>query len=222
MQVSAKEKKQKQKHKDMSKLKKKSSKKLTENINTKKDKPPHKEEITSLTRTKTAIKEKINPLDRTKTTKQIIASILDEILTNLTYETIIPEEIEVNVAKEISRVDAVHQDNITLTQTRKLDSLLSANGLVRLQVNPDGNCFFEAALLHLENMECANELRQILCTHIVENANEYVTFFSTNDTNESFEEDILWIDFRTEVEELRSNGAWTNRASDLLPLALAN
>lgn len=47
-------------------------------------------------------------------------------------------------------------------------------------------------------------------------------FFSTDDINESFEDDINWIDFRTAVEELKGNGRWTNRAADLLPLALSN
>jgi hypothetical protein len=38
----------------------------------------------------------------------------------------------------------------------------------------------------------------------------------------SFEDDIILIDFRTEVDELKGNGRWTNRATDLLPLALSN
>jgi len=61
-----------------------------------------------------------------------------------------------------------------------------------------------------------------LCGHIIDHAHEYVNFFSTDDINESFEDDINWIDFRTEVEELKGNGRWTNRAADLLPLALSN
>ena len=63
---------------------------------------------------------------------------------------------------------------------------------------------------------------RMTCEHIIDYAHEYITFFSNTDTNESFEEDIIWIDFRTEVEELKCNGKWTNCAADLLPLALSN
>jgi len=82
--------------------------------------------------------------------------------------------------------------------------------------------FFKAALLHVPYIKDENELREILCGHIIDHAHEYVNFFSTDDINESFEDDINWIDFRTEVEELKGNGRWTNRAADLLPLALSN
>jgi hypothetical protein len=81
---------------------------------------------------------------------------------------------------------------------------------------------FKAALLHVPYIKNENELREILCGHIIDYAHEYVKFFSNNDTTESFEDDIILIDFRTEVDELKGNGRWTNRATDLLPLALSN
>jgi len=124
--------------------------------------------------------------------------------------------------KEVSEQQAEYFERERNSGEEKLDRLLAANGLVRKEVAADGNCFFKVALLHVPSVRNENDLRQTLCEHIIDHAHEYITFFSNTDTNESFEEDIIWIHFRTEVEELKCNGKWTNCAADLLPLTLSN
>ena len=128
----------------------------------------------------------------------------------------------IQTVKEVTKQHAYPVEHIRKQCEQKLDDILTANGLERIHVSADGDCFFRAAKLHFPKVNDENDLRRMLCEHIIDYAGEYICFFSNNNVNESYEEDIIWIDFRTEVEELKHHGKWTNRTAGLLPLALAN
>jgi hypothetical protein len=111
---------------------------------------------------------------------------------------------------------------ITNHHSKRLDGLLEANGMLRQTIAPDGNCFFKAALHHLPSVEGVGKLRHLLCDHMIDNGEEYIGFFSSPTTLDTAEQDLLWMDFRIEVDQLREDGIWSNKAADMLPLALAN
>ncbi|KAK7474659.1 hypothetical protein BaRGS_00034083 [Batillaria attramentaria] len=99
---------------------------------------------------------------------------------------------------------------------KRLDELLQHNGLKRVPVYPDGNCFFTAASLHLLNQD-KGTLREALCLHMNENVQHYVDFFPCTGNEHERTQQV-----RASVEELRENGIWNTTANDILPLALAN
>ncbi|CAC5416611.1 unnamed protein product [Mytilus coruscus] len=136
--------------------------------------------------------------------------------------TVSSEDIDLHRVMEISEQVATFNELATVHHEQRLDDLLFENGLQRKPVSADGNCFFQSALPLIPNTYSVQSLRKTLCDHIIDNAKEYVGFFAVSDLSESFDEDISWIDFRTEIDEFSVNGSWTNRAADLLPLALAN
>ncbi|KAK3107527.1 hypothetical protein FSP39_016707 [Pinctada imbricata] len=114
------------------------------------------------------------------------------------------------------------RDLIRKDHTTRIDELLVANGMERKTVVPDGNCFFRAAMYHLPSIKGVAQLRQLLCDHLLDNAEEYKGFFMSSENLHSAESDLLWMDFSVEVEKLRGNGIWSNKAADILPLVLAN
>ncbi|KAK7094532.1 hypothetical protein V1264_006082 [Littorina saxatilis] len=109
------------------------------------------------------------------------------------------------------------EENITCHQAR-LDNILSANGLVRTEVYPDGNCFFEASAFHLEETS-GRELRRCLCEHLEDNFGAYVPFMPPTDGED---ENDVFMRFLSNVGELQQPGKWSNDAADLLPQALAD
>ena len=99
----------------------------------------------------------------------------------------------------------------------RLDNLVASNGLKRIPVYPDGNCFFEASVLHLMPMTSA-ELRQALCAFIEDNMSEYDGFFRSDHDDDS----TRYFEILSTLEALRKPGTWDTKANDVLPVALAN
>ncbi|XP_062577208.1 uncharacterized protein LOC134239069 [Saccostrea cucullata] len=128
----------------------------------------------------------------------------------------------VEKAKERSLQESKLNTLIANHHKSRLDRLLEANGMLRETITSDGNCFFNAALFHLPSIEGVSELRHLLCDHMIDNAGEYTGFFSSPATLDSAEQELLWMDFSIEVDQLRRDGIWSNKAADMLPLALAN
>ncbi|KAK7475710.1 hypothetical protein BaRGS_00033032 [Batillaria attramentaria] len=121
-------------------------------------------------------------------------------------------------AKESSfQVHLTHQRNLR-EHTGRLDNFLSANGLYRQEIAPDGNCFFEAAVTHLEDISHI-ELRNCLCDYLEDNFSEFIHFM-VNKSDE--DENERYLRYFSNVNELRRPGRWVNDAADLLPRALAD
>lgn len=134
--------------------------------------------------------------------------------------TIISYSELIQKAKEESRKEDEKRKLTEHVHEKRLDQLLFSNGFIRQNVRPDGNCFFEASILGLVAVTDGRQLRQQLCQHLEENVDEYIGFLfsrSSRDTDFAF----LKAYFR-EIDILRQNGYWSNRAGDFLPLALAN
>ena len=123
-------------------------------------------------------------------------------------------------AKEESKEEEERRKMIELQHENRLDQLLFSNGFIRKTVIPDGNCFFEAARMTLGEDYSRQHLRQQLCQHLEENVEEYIGFLLNRNAND---DDLTFLKaYFKQIETLRQNGYWSNRASDLLPLALAN
>lgn len=59
---------------------------------------------------------------------------------------------DLQTAKESSlRAHLSHQRNLH-DHTGRLDNILASNGLYRQKIVPDGNCFFESSVVHLEDI----------------------------------------------------------------------
>ncbi|KAK7089570.1 hypothetical protein V1264_024516 [Littorina saxatilis] len=127
-------------------------------------------------------------------------------------------DIEMAQAGDASKKTHDHFLKAQKTHKSRLDNLLCANGLQRQEIAPDGNCFFNAAVEHFEDITHL-ELRTCLCNQLSDNFGTYINFignFSTEDENERF------LRYFFNVQELRSPGKWSNDAADLLPQALAD
>lgn len=132
------------------------------------------------------------------------------------------DDNDILLAKQTSLLEKEIYDNERCSCEKRLDELLLLNGLDRIKVPGDGNCFFVSALCHISSIKTSLALRNVLCDHIVDNIDEYIGYLTNTHCCHSFEYDIACIDFRTEIEELRQEGNWTSQAGDLLPLALSN
>lgn len=97
---------------------------------------------------------------------------------------------------------------------KRLDTILSHNGLQRIPAAADGNCFFHAAALHVLCQD-HQSLRENLCSHIEDQIEHYEGFFPVEGNNKRHST-LQYINY------LRTNGSWNTEANDILPLALAN
>ena len=87
---------------------------------------------------------------------------------------------------------------------KRLDSLLEHNGLKRVPVAADGNCFFSAASLHLIGHN-HKSLREALCVHIEDNIDLDTNFFqAVSDSDERRLASLI------EIQQLRENGTWNS------------
>ena len=126
------------------------------------------------------------------------------------------QQKEEEVFLESHRIHSLRRLGIHL-HNRRLDELLKHNGMERVPVYPDGNCFFTAASFHLLNSD-RTSLREELCFHIDENINYYKDFFpSSGDDEEERTQQV-----NASVEKLRQNGVWDSDGNDIVPLVLAN
>ena len=111
---------------------------------------------------------------------------------------------------------------MTSIHTKRIDALLTNNGLKRLSVTSDGNCFFESLALQFEG-KCATELREEVCDHIEANRDHYINFMSnTPGDGNDYDEDYMFARYQSEVDYLRQDGHWSVSLGDTLPSAVAN
>ena len=96
---------------------------------------------------------------------------------------------------------------------QRLDNLLASNGLERVRVSPDGDCFFRAVLSQLDPILSTSDLRKRLADHMAEKMHHYINF-----TNFKGEEN----DYMQMVSCLKQSGQWNTTLADCLPLAVAN
>lgn len=121
-------------------------------------------------------------------------------------------------AKSASVHQALLLEKERLTHATRLDNLLLANGLRRVDVPADGNCFFEACATTLQHLH-ADDIRRCLCCYLEENFALFAEFLSVSDQVDPNER---YLQYFQNVEELRQPGKWSNDAADMLPLALAS
>ncbi|CAC5398208.1 unnamed protein product [Mytilus coruscus] len=198
------------------KRKKNQKDRQSKKINSKSDKNKRKPTLTPNENQLTGKDNSLNEKSNSNANNQ------EKVGTTKDNTTVSSEDIDLRRVMEISEQVATFNELATVHHEQRLDDLLFENSLQRKPVSADGNCFFQSALPLIPNTYSVQSLRKTLCDHIIDNAKEYVGFFAVSDLSESFDEDISWIDFRTEIDEFSVNGSWTNRAADLLPLALAN
>lgn len=98
---------------------------------------------------------------------------------------------------------------------RRIENLLSANGLKLVEVLSDGNCFFHACALKLVPLS-AEDIRKCLCDCLEDNIGSFVDFFLF-----SGDRDKRLSKYMDNVCELRNPGRYSNNAGDMLPPALA-
>ena len=129
-----------------------------------------------------------------------------------------PETVNLTQLKRASRQEEKERRDESHVHHARLNNLLSANGLRRLHMIADGNCFFEAASTHMEGIT-AHELRNCLCDFLEDNFPTFANFMQHNDEGD---DNGTKERFLMNVHELRQSGKWTNDAADFLPLALAD
>lgn len=93
--------------------------------------------------------------------------------------------------------------------TNKIDKLLRANQVQKVNIPSDGDCFF-AALKFYTYLE-VGICRDITYTHIMQNVAYYRQFLLYKDC-----------DFETEVAHLKQSGHWNSDIYDIMPTVLAN
>ena len=142
-----------------------------------------------------------NRIDRIPTKNNRVECSLQEEITKLSYH------------EELSR------KTLIAANEGRLDRLLYSEGLQRKNVPRYGDCFFEATCCSELISESPAQLRQSLCAHLQDNAVEYIGFFQSQYSQEKEEE---FTEYLAELENLKKDGYWSNKAADLLPLALAN
>jgi hypothetical protein len=90
---------------------------------------------------------------------------------------------------------------------------------ILLLLSRHGNCFFYA-VLYSGASGTSLELRQSLCNHLGEHAEEYMGFL-LNTFHPEDEESFIMM-YLDEIESLKQEGYWSSKVADFLPLALAN
>ena len=103
--------------------------------------------------------------------------------------------------------------------TRTIETLSVSNGLKRIPIEGDGNCFFAALNAAKPTLSRdSSHLRQQLCDHIQQHSTEYIDIISHQGMSISENEKH----FEEQVEYLKQEGNWSADLADALPLALAN
>lgn len=90
----------------------------------------------------------------------------------------------------------------------KVDKILNANGLQRIEIPQDGDCFFQAVCFFICGLT-TEKLRQECFRHILTNIETYSPFLTGNQTVGDF-------------TGILKKGHWKNDCMDFLPLAVAN
>lgn len=129
------------------------------------------------------------------------------------------EDQDIQKALQNSKKDS--QLNTLLRQfaEKRIDNLLTSNGLKRKQIEPDGNCFFNSIIHQVNTETSVTELRTRLCRHLREHEQHYIGYMTRTQTKDG---KSIPKNYHKLVEELGKDGIWDTDMSDVLPLATAN
>lgn len=105
------------------------------------------------------------------------------------------------------------------SHTRNLNILLFSNGLKRIEIEGDGNCFFNAIHSTMPSLDNGNILLQIICDHLESNFENYSDFLVVLEEQNNEQRKLY---YNQRVIFLRGNGNWSSERADALPLAAAN
>jgi hypothetical protein len=106
--------------------------------------------------------------------------------------------------------------------TLRLDNLLLSNGLKRIPVQADGNCFLSAVVKYLSDNEKDIDvaaLRRKLVEHMRSEKAHYKNFVAFDKEMTEEEKDIK---FDHLLQDLSVDGHWNMELADCMPLAIAN
>lgn len=104
--------------------------------------------------------------------------------------------------------------------TTRLDNLLLSNGLERIKIKPDGNCFLNAIIESTRDQETTAEaLRIKVVEHLRVEKAHYRNFLSYLENLTDDEKDKLYDEY---LSDLSQDGHWNIQLADCLPLAVAN
>ncbi|MCG8048999.1 MAG: OTU family ubiquitin thioesterase [Candidatus Thiodiazotropha endolucinida] len=165
----------------------------------------------------TSTKTKIN---RGKQKKKTV-STLKQSRTSLKRQLANKTDDNLERAIKLSRLEHNVHVKVKGFHERRLSNLLISNGLDRISVNPDGNCFFNAIICQLDTTDSAADFRQKICEHLLQNEEHYKVYLSTLSTSDTNEEKISST-YKQKVDAINSDGSWNVEMSDILPLATAN
>lgn len=97
-----------------------------------------------------------------------------------------------------------HTRNI---EARKFDELLKTEGLRIVDINPDGNCMYEALLVHLNssgNMYSVQTLRQQTAEHMLSHRDDYLPFTMSQSTGDMMSGE----EFEKYCSDISETNAW--------------
>lgn len=94
------------------------------------------------------------------------------------------------------------QDIAVAIHSKRLNTLLDANNMIRKPVYGDGECFFTAALFQVD-FEDAPTLRETLCQHMEDNMPAYWEFFPSNHQDEN----DRYLSALNSIQNLKKRGA---------------
>jgi len=102
----------------------------------------------------------------------------------------------------------------------RLDKLLSSNGLKRIPMTADGNCFVNAVLhqINEHNQISLISLRTDIADHLRDHYDHYRVFRSTRSVPNHDDK----MEYLLEVDNIRNSGTWNTNLADCMPLAVAN
>jgi hypothetical protein len=106
--------------------------------------------------------------------------------------------------------------------TARLDNLLTSNGLKKVSVYPDGNCFFNSVLPHSvtegNNLD-ADGLRELCVGHLRDKREHYIHLFPSPSEATDQERQEL---YEKQVDALSRIGHWNFDIAHYMPLVVAN
>ena len=91
-----------------------------------------------------------------------------------------------------------------------LNSFLSANNYILMEIAGDGNCFYRSAAIALFKDESKHKLlRDIMMDHMLTKTEQYAEYFTSG------------IQYRRKVAANRRDGVWNTEIADIVPVQLA-
>jgi len=102
----------------------------------------------------------------------------DDVMASFVEDRVTEEQTDDVMAKAVAESHTTHQlRRIAFkVHNKRLDNILHHNGIERIVIPADGDCFFSAAALHLIQHDRLS-LREALCFHMEHRMEDYLGFF---------------------------------------------